>query len=1729
MTVPDQSTLSGGAQGRVVAFRVLGPLTAIDDGEFVGLGEPKQRMVLATLLTRPNQAVSIDALLKAVWGDRPPASARDTVHGYISELGHLLDGAITRVGAGYVIEVDEERLDSLRFEGLVSVGREVLAEDPSAALDHLTKALGLWSGLAFEDLRDQPGLTDEIERLEELRLGAIEDRIEADLAIGGHEEVVDDLESLVREYPYRERLRGQLMLALYRADRKPDALRVYQQTQRQLIEELGVDPSPALQSLQQQILDQDPALDTQVHAKAAETVLFFIDLEDSTPLWESDPEAMKPAIARFEQVIDEAVDSAGGEVFKSTGDGKLATMPAVAAAADAAEAFVRSMAAEDWGQLGELRARVAIDVGETEARAGDHFGPTMNRAGRLLSVGHGGQILLSAPANSFLADQRKTIDLGEHRLKGVGRPQRIFQLMVDSLDNEFPPLRLHSGVTPLTRSGFGRAIRGFELREEIGAGDFGVVYRAFQTSVGREVAIKVIRPEYASQPVFVKRFEAEAQFVAQLEHPHIVSLYDYWRDPDGAYVVMRYLRGGSLQHSLRRGPWNETEALRLLEQIGGALSYSHRQGVVHRDLKPANVLLDPDGNAYLSDFGIATRQADPAGDVLASSPVYVAPEERRGDPLTPQSDIFGLGVLTFELLTGVRPVFDGGLPSVLQARPALSPAIDDVLRKATATEPELRHERVEDFLRELRQAIGIDTVGAATSTAEAVMVEAVTAAPPRNPYKGLRAFNETDAADFFGREGLIELLAGDMERTRLIAVVGPSGSGKSSLVKAGLIPALRSGAVSGSREWLFTDMFPGSYPFEELEAALLRVAIGDPGRLIDELSADERGLLRVSKQILPHDDSQLVLVIDQFEELFSMVYDESVRKLFMDSLIHAVNDERSRLRVVLTLRADFFHRPLEYKAFGDLLQTGMMSITPPANEQLAQAIVQPARNAGLELEPGLANEIVMDVAGQPGALPLMQYALSELYRHREGNVLTAAGYRAAGGVGGAVGNRAEEIYESLDDTGRDAARQLFLRLVTVDDDAVDTRRRVAQTELSGLDVDQKALDGVVQEYGANRLLGFDRDPHSRGPTVEVAHEALLKEWERLRAWIDEKREDIVLHRRLAVAIIEWQDADRDPSFLLSGGRLVQFESWAATTELVLTNVERDFLEVSRGHEDRLEATARRRRLAVAASLAAVVLAAAIFGGVAWLNANRAQTAEEQVAQEQQAVAELQLQLETDGGIIDSPVGQITWAHTSGDEDSLPSILSFGSPVEAPAILGIPSGYAAVDVARDFSTGVVDRFRYRTSRDGLEWQDQPLPFDVTGRAAALSAAGDQYWIVTAGTAEIWVSSDGLEWEPGPLLPDEVREELPGPFEGEPARVYEAIGDVWLSSSTGLWVLRDGAWVAFTGDAMVAPQIDGISYGGFAGQPVSNGVTTLVPWNYMGSFPVEEILGIEEDRYDFIAAYWDPQRGGLIVEGYTGSGGFPQPLATWQIEATETGALLLDAESGEVVHEVTGSIEGMSAQEFAEAVKFVLPQQAIAAIGDDGSLSRIVPPWSAATGFASTSIVASGNTFLAFVSEEAFEIADFSVEWWSSIDEGETWTSLGVPGFIAESEQFFFGTVQTIGDLFFAQVEGNEGPEWWASEDAVTWERIADIPTWGQIHQLERYWVFSGGDLRFVMMISTNGTDWTPIDTSTMAIPAGAGALGAAVVGNTMFFGLSEDFGPPSAEGGPRDIWVLTLES
>jgi WD40 repeat protein/class 3 adenylate cyclase len=475
-----------------------------------------------------------------------------------------------------------------------------------------------------------------------------------------------------------------------------------------------------------------------------------------------------------------------------------------------------------------------------------------------------------------------------------------------------------------------------------------------------------------------------------------------------------------------------------------------------------------------------------------------------------------------------------------------------------------------------------------------------------NPYKGLRPFEEGDAADFFGREELTEQLVERLGQTRFMAVVGPSGSGKSSVVRAGLIPALRRGALPGSEGWLITEMLPGAHPLDELEAALLRVAVNPPSSLMEQMERDDHGLLRAVKRILPGDRSELLVLIDQFEEVFTLVEDESVRTHFLESLEKAVTDPHSRLRVVVTLRADFYDRPLLYRGFAELLRSRMEAVVPLAPEELERAISEPAKRVDVRLEHGLVAKMLSDVGHQPGGLPLMEYALTELFERRDDSLLTVEAYRAIGGVSGALGRRAEELYGELDAERKEAARQLFLRLVALGEGTEDTRRPVPRSEISSLDIDQRALARVIDSYGASRLLSFDRDSRTGAPTVEVAHEALLMAWGRLRRWIDEAREDLRTERRLATAAREWVEADREPSFLAAGSRLEQFEMSRKSAGISLTPEEREFVDASLAERDRRRAEQEaqearermleRRSLRRLRALVAVLTATALIAG-----------------------------------------------------------------------------------------------------------------------------------------------------------------------------------------------------------------------------------------------------------------------------------------------------------------------------------------------------------------------------------------------------------------------------------------------------------------------------------------------------------------------------------------------------
>jgi WD40 repeat protein/class 3 adenylate cyclase len=421
------------------------------------------------------------------------------------------------------------------------------------------------------------------------------------------------------------------------------------------------------------------------------------------------------------------------------------------------------------------------------------------------------------------------------------------------------------------------------------------------------------------------------------------------------------------------------------------------------------------------------------------------------------------------------------------------------------------------------------------------------------PYKGLVAFEADDADVFFGREQLVENLVGRLDEAPFLAVVAPSGSGKSSLVRAGVAPALlrRGGTLHRA---VFT---PGQHPLAELARA----------------------------------DKADLLVVDQFEEVFTLCGDEGERRAFIDALLDAA--ERGT-RVIIALRADFYGHCTAYPRLAAALEDRQALVGPMSEDELRRAIERPAEHAGLLLEPGLVEGILRDVVGEPGALPLLSHSLLETWKRRSGRMLTLIGYLQAGGVQGAITKTAETVYrEGLSPDQQALARNIFLRLTELGEGTEDTRRRVAIAELTPRPEHVKDVGEVLRTLADARLVTIGEG------TVEVAHEALIRHWPTLRAWLAEDREGRLLHRRLTEAARDWNATDRDPALLYRGTRLAGASDWATAHDSELNELEREFLRASHDSERReIETTrGRNRRLRILLAATAVMLAVAIVAGV----------------------------------------------------------------------------------------------------------------------------------------------------------------------------------------------------------------------------------------------------------------------------------------------------------------------------------------------------------------------------------------------------------------------------------------------------------------------------------------------------------------------------------------------------
>jgi predicted ATPase/DNA-binding SARP family transcriptional activator len=434
------------------------------DGREVTIGSPKQRTLLAMLVL--SHRASVEALAEVLWREGAPASVAATIHTLVSRVRRILEGpergiTIRSEGGGYLIEMDPGLLDVNRFHDQAAAGRTAAADGAwSEAADRLRRALSLWRGSALADLVDHDFARIAAVRLDEARVGVVEDLAEAELALGRPAKALAVLEPFVAEHPFRERLREQQMLALYRLGRQAEALAAYQDLRRTLAEELGLDPTPALQTLERGILVQSASLDAPaVSPKATsaappaptlpvEPVLtgtlafLFTDIESSTSRWEGDRRAMGADLARHDAILSEAVEGRGGQVFTHTGDGIGAAFPTAPAALAAALDGQQALAKASWEGAAPLAVRMAIHAGTAEARAGTYLGPTLNRTARLLDEAQGGQILCSQAAADLtrddLPDNVALVELGQRSLEGLSRPETLWQVLHPDLV-QLPP------------------------------------------------------------------------------------------------------------------------------------------------------------------------------------------------------------------------------------------------------------------------------------------------------------------------------------------------------------------------------------------------------------------------------------------------------------------------------------------------------------------------------------------------------------------------------------------------------------------------------------------------------------------------------------------------------------------------------------------------------------------------------------------------------------------------------------------------------------------------------------------------------------------------------------------------------------------------------------------------------------------------------------------------------------------------------------------------------------------------------------------------------------------------------------------------------------------------------------------------------------------------------------------------------------------------------------------
>jgi WD40 repeat protein/class 3 adenylate cyclase len=1004
-----------------------------------------------------------------------------------------------------------------------------------------------------------------------------------------------------------------------------------------------------------------------------------------------DTEAARLAQA-FAALARDVVEARSGAVIELRGDEALAvftsTAQAIQAALELQAACQEEMAVEPTLPL---LVGIGIDAGEAVPVEGGFRGVALNTAARLCSKAAAGEVLVTRRA-AGLADDVTGIryaERGTAELKGFEQPVELLQAVWEQAQR---PAR----ITPRLPDR-GVATDADNLPPELDA---------ITPMVDREHEQRWLRGTWRQ----ARRGNGRLVFVSGppgIGKTRLVAELASWVQANSGRV--RYAGAGGAGTALA------------LAAIREAADATHPTLLVVNDLEAlGGTVIDALKVASISDRPVLIVGAFRDAEGLPALAALVKGVDGRGDGHRSLAPLDVTGVAGIVQMYAGREVQDAPVESMLRASGGVPSRVHEVVSEWARDEAQRRLAAAAEWLAAGRSN-QIDELDFANNVIALRLgrlydVHAAERDPASEicPYKGLATFEVEDAAYFFGRERLVGELAARTVGVGLLGVVGASGSGKSSAVLAGLVPSLAAGLLPGSERWRVARMRPNEHPLQEMRAALLSAGLSSNSDddLAGALGQLDRG-------------GRLILLVDQFEEVFTTAIDEE-RDAFVATLARAASDDKERVIIVLTLRADFYGHCGEYPELARLLTANHVLVGTMRADELQRAIDLPARRLGVRVESGLSRALADEVADEPGGLPLLSTTLVELWAAREDGWLRIDAYERSGGLRGAVARLAERSYQQLTDAEKQTAKSLLLRLVGSGEGDTAVRRSVPVGEFD-FERDSAAAT-VLARLIQDRLLTRRED------IVEIAHEALIREWPRLRDWLEEDVHGRAVRAHLTAAAKQWQESERSPAELYRGPRLSVVMDWADTHPQQLNTLEREFVSESRQASEREAERQRRtnRRLrGLLTGVAVFLVLALLAGGLAVVQRGRARDSAAQAARDADIARSREL--------ASSAISVL-------DEDPALTILLAAAARQAAPSEDLPprlvtSLHEAVQSMRTLMSKGWDRSLPLEQIDGVMNPDASL-LAVTGRKADLQVwdahTGDVAWEMNDKAGAGWFS-------------------------------------------------------------------------------------------------------------------------------------------------------------------------------------------------------------------------------------------------------------------------------------------------------------------------------------------------------------------------------------------------------